>query len=325
VAADPWLWGLSAAGRDRLKTECEKLTPLGLVRVRAPYENFPFEGTAVFPTRLKEISKNPADTKALRGALRDVKKTEGEPDPYLCILAADGDRMGERISGIMTETEHRDFSGQLAQFAQDAETKVKDHRGVLVYSGGDDVLAFLPLNEAVACARVLHDRFGDLTGGCTLSVGLAIGHSMEPLEDLLEYARTAEKAAKGKDSERDGLAIHYHPRSGAPLCVRDAWTKGLDADLTSLAAMHLAGQIPDKAGYDLRELSRIYYKGWPDPSVIRLDVARLLRRKRIKNPEGTWAKLLESMDSGEAVRRVADRIILARKLADAARQAAGRK
>ena len=41
---------------------------------------------------------------------------------------------------------------------------------------------------------------------------------MENLEDLLDYGRAAEKAAKEPD--RDGLAVHLHKRGGAPIRVR---------------------------------------------------------------------------------------------------------
>ena len=319
VAADPWLRGLGKSRRDEmLRQRCEELAKRGLlVRVRH-YPAFPFEGTACFRTRLKEISENPEDTRALRSVLRGLP----EADPYLCILAADGDGMGARIAAIESKEAHQDFSAQLAKFAEETDAKVKEHFGVLVYSGGDDVLAFLPVDKAILCARKLHDRFRELTGG-TLSVGLAIGHSMEPLEDLLDYARQAEKAAKGKETERDGLAVHYHPRGGAPLFMRDQWTAKPDEALLSLARMHLENLIPDKAGFDLRELSRIYDADGPDSSAVELDVMRLLKRKRVKDPEQTWAALLERMTSGEEVRKVADLVILARKLAGAELQARG--
>ena len=89
---------------------------------------------------------------------------------------------------------------------------------MLVYAGGDDVLAFLPVDQCMEMS----------TGGCmtrspsslqpfgsvTLSVGLAIAHFMENLEDLLAYGREAEAAAKRPD--RNGLAVQLHKRGGTP-------------------------------------------------------------------------------------------------------------
>ncbi len=38
---------------------------------------------------------------------------------------------------------------------------VAEHHGALVYSGGDDVLAFLPLDTALDCAGALRASFAD--------------------------------------------------------------------------------------------------------------------------------------------------------------------
>ena len=85
----------------------------------------------------------------------------GEPGHYLAILVADGDRMGKIISYIEERPEHRNLSKKLAEFAKDARKIVdNDNRGCLIYSGGDDVLAFVPLDYCLQAARDLHDCFG---------------------------------------------------------------------------------------------------------------------------------------------------------------------
>jgi CRISPR-associated protein Cmr2 len=341
IAADSWLRGIAASEGKPLAgllAECRRigsvLTQINTERF-PQFAAFPFEGTAVYRTRHKELWKDSARTADdFKKLAKEVKALEGEfgaPDPYLAILAADGDGMGKTISGIAKIDDHRGFSRDLGTFASEAGQMIVEHKGCLVFSGGDDVLAFLPVDRCLECARSLHDRFGELLKPYrrpgtepTLSVGIAIGHSMEPLEDLLYYAREAEKAAKGKD--RNGLAVHLHTRGGAPVLVRGGWKSGIDEDLESLVRMHLAGQIPDKAGYDLRELSRLY-KGWPaeDAAAIPQDVTRLLKRKRIRAPEESWKAQIDSMVDAASVRFTADKIIIARKLALAKRQASPRK
>jgi CRISPR-associated protein Cmr2 len=341
IAADPWLRGIVASdGKPltRLLAECRNigsvLTQINTERF-PQFREFPFEGTAVYLTRHKELWKDSTrteeDFRDLKRAVKALERDFGAPDPYLAILVADGDKMGKTISGIAKADDHREFSRDLGTFAREAGQMIVEHKGCLVYSGGDDVLAFLPVDRCLECARKLHDRFGELLKPHrrpgiepTLSVGIAIGHSMEPLEDLLHFAREAEKAAKGKD--RNGLAVHLHPRAGAPVLVRGGWKSGIDEDLESLARMHLAEQIPDKAGYDLRELSRLY-KGWPveDAAAIPQDVTRLLKRKRIREPEESWKAQIGSMQDATSVRFTADKIIIARKLATAKRQASPRK
>lgn len=65
---------------------------------------------------------------------------------------------------------------------------------VPIYLGGDDVLALAPAEEAVPLALALAERFHTVTGGRTVSAGIALAHWLEPLGDLLHAARDAENA-----------------------------------------------------------------------------------------------------------------------------------
>ncbi len=56
--------------------------------------------------------------------------------------------MGKTIDNQKTPDAHRTISRALAGFAQEAATTVRQHEGELIYSGGDDVLALLPLHRA---------------------------------------------------------------------------------------------------------------------------------------------------------------------------------
>jgi CRISPR-associated protein Cmr2 len=143
-----------------------------------------------------------------------------EPQPYLAILVADGDRMGELISRQDDPEAHRQLSKSLDGFAQKARAIVPKYRGFMVYSGGDDVLAFLPVNRAVACAKELSEAFRHQVKG-TLSAGIAIVHYREPLSLSLERARAAEKAAK--NGGRNALAVALHTRGGSPITVVQRW------------------------------------------------------------------------------------------------------
>jgi CRISPR-associated protein Cmr2 len=137
---------------------------------------------------------------------------------------------------------HLQFSEALANFGLYCARRIVEdvHHGQLIYSGGDDVLAMLPAAEAIACARDLRAAFqgrrADMTPGCqelfraeapdgflwlarpkkeepswpllvpgpraTVSVGIAIGHIKEPLQDMIREAQFAEKRAKA-DPERE--------------------------------------------------------------------------------------------------------------------------
>jgi len=344
IAADPWLRGAAKAdGWKAFLTACENLARKNcLARIGSDWPQFsafPYEGTPVYRQRHKELQTETgcpeADLKELGGALRPLEDCCDIPEPYLAILVADGDRMGKTISAIDSADKHREFSKQLASFAGAARGILQGHQGCLVYSGGDDVLAFVPVDTCLPCARELHDAFGkvtaqwkDETGASpTLSVGIAIGHFMDPLEDLLAYSRAAEKAAKHPD--RDGLAVHLHPRSGAPRAIRGRWSDNLDRKIETWARLLLEGHIPDKAAYDLEELARDY-ENWPDGTAtahaIPEDAQRLLKRKRPKSggdlaPELT--ELLRSAINAQDLSRIATQVLVARRIARSWEQASG--
>ena len=342
IAADPWLRGLETtdrAGLEELLAECSKLQKESLLtEVRwKQFKVFPFEGSAVYRHRHQELEE---ETKAkgrfvALGQIVQKLERHGIPHPYLTLLAADGDKMGKAISAIDSAMAHRRFSFDLSRFATQAKEIVEEHHGYPIYAGGDDVLALVPLDTALACAWELRQKFCGLMAGWkespTLSVGIAIGHFLEPLEDLLGWARLAERYAK--DAGRDALAVHLHTRAGAPLKVSGKWSepesRRLDRQLSSLAEMHLAEQIPDKAGYDLRELAR-GYEGWAHEDLaaaISADARRLIARKLARRPaekESPLLRMVEGVRSARELSAVADRMILAGHFAEAIRQARGK-
>jgi CRISPR-associated protein Cmr2 len=162
----------------------------------------------------------------------------GEPYPYVACLVADGDRMGRIIDRLPSADAHRALSRSLAGFAREARAIVEqEHLGSLVYAGGDDVLAFLPLPTALACAGSLRNAFaraidvGDLPVNHrpTLSVGIGVGHVMEGMGDLLALGREAERFAKdGKEGRagRNALAVVVDKRSGKTRRWRASWDHG---------------------------------------------------------------------------------------------------
>ena len=160
VAAETWLRGVQTRDRDtlqRLKNACQKLVSKGLNTVQEEkYQYFPYEGTIIYKDRhadlKKELGLGETDLDEIAEALMDAG---GDPNPYLAILVADGDKMGAAIAALCSPEEHRDFSRDLAGFADEARKIVNDHNGVLVYAGGDDVLAFLPVDKCLDCAREL--------------------------------------------------------------------------------------------------------------------------------------------------------------------------
>ncbi len=123
-------------------------------------------------------------------SVEDVAKKNDDHSPYVAVIALDGDSMGKRISGELTPhfieqlspeackyfeslpgfdpavrrplspSYHLQFSEALANFATRlAEQTVALFDGQLIYAGGDDVLAMVPADKALACAIALRACF----------------------------------------------------------------------------------------------------------------------------------------------------------------------
>jgi len=203
-----------------------------------------------------------------REALRSFLKTaleDKKPLQYYALLLADGDAMGKAIDARTSRKEHQALSAELSLFAK-AVIKIVEikHKGSLIYSGGDDVLALVPLHTVLACAKDLADLFAEKlkrfeitengrTYSPTLSVGIAVAHHLEPLEDALDLARKAEKAAKAVEG-KNALAVIVDKRSGTSRMLKGTW-KTIDKRLNQFVEWHRHEKIPDGAAYQLRDLS----------------------------------------------------------------------
>jgi len=330
IAAESWLQEKRNHSKfEQFKDVCETIP--GLNRVREPaFQYFPFEGTVVYKNRHSDFVDELGDEAKpyLKEVARLLRELGGEPNPYLAVLIADGDKMGAAISNLKTREENQRFSKDLAGFADEARTIVTKHNGALIYAGGDDVLAFLPVDQALGCARKLHEDFGTRLakyGQPTLSVGIAIGHFMENLEDLLEYGRAAEKAAKKPD--RDGLAVHLYKRGGAPIQIRARWSDSPDQRLERFARLMNDGIIPTKIPYELRSMAKVYEQ-WPNAdAAIQQDLFRLIAKKASRSETTVQQVLSEDIRELDSAKlsNLAEELLVARMIASALRQSKSRK
>lgn len=298
VALASWLDYASraAAGElDALKGACRVAGISRVVRTDLPCASpFGFDGSVLLPSRWRSVFEEQGlqgDPDAWgRQHVRPLSRRLDEPYPYVACLVADGDRMGRAIDSIGSADQHRAFSKALAGFAEEARRIVEQqHRGALVYAGGDDVLAFVSLPEALACADALRTAFGSaMATACatlpagnrpTLSVGLGIGHVMESMGDLLTLGRQAEREAK---RDRNALAVLVDKRSGGSRVWRAQWSTGPVRELTDAAAL-LRDRIPSRKVYEIASiLTRLpgpdeaTGDGWA--RVLALEVKRALSR-----------------------------------------------
>lgn len=166
---------------------------------------------------------------------------------------------------------HLQFSETLSNFALHCAPRIVGaYRGKLLYAGGDDVLAMVPAPYALACINDLQrvfrglpplsfacgiQAFPDAPGFLTIakdhsdarrpipiilpgprttaSAGLALAHFKQPLQDVVNEARRAEKRAKklaaGKHALGHALGVTVLKRSGETT----VWDTRFDHDSTS--------------------------------------------------------------------------------------------
>jgi CRISPR-associated protein Cmr2 len=235
------------------------------------------EGREIAPEEEAEIRRNAS---LLQGALSKARIPIEAP-AYYAILVADGDKMGAAIDALTSVNDHRNFSRQVAQFAQNAERIVRAYDGHLVYCGGDDVLALLPANRALACARKLHGEFVScmqpvMPSGVSpsLSAGIAIVHVMDNLQVALGWARETEQYAK---QTRNAVAVARYPRSGGMNRARTRWD---DFDAWDYWIRAFRAGLADTLPYELRALAREYQAIDVPPDILRKEAARVLERKQ---------------------------------------------
>jgi CRISPR-associated protein Cmr2 len=219
-----------------------------------------------------------------------------KPKKYFAVLMMDGDTMGQWIAGdkmpsyqdvlhpetrkkletrqdwqpilqtkrLMSPAIHGFISKALGDFSLTLVRHIVESRypGKLVYAGGDDVLALLPIDCTLQVARELRAAFsGEIYTGdngeefevkfgdcltrsgylllkqpgkerrlyatmghkATASTGIAIANYKQPLDLTLEAVRNAEKSAKSKEG-RDAFSLTFLKRSGETVTAGAKWT-----------------------------------------------------------------------------------------------------
>jgi len=273
---------------------------------------------------LPEEEQRPALDEALP-ALRKLLKLTGTPLPYIAILVADGDHIGAAIERVATVEAHKDLSMALDDFARNAREILRDHSGELIYAGGDDVLAFVPLHRTIECARALADDFRSKLGEYgddeppTLSVGISICHFMDPMTRSLEAAREAEKLAK---RDRNSLAIVLHKRSGPAVESVGGWDEKVDQTLREFIDLHLEEAIPEKLAHDLAGLARLRQSPGPErqaqlDAIVHAEFYRTLARKRAKRgSQDLTEETMRHLEPNDP--ELISRLLISKILADAA-------
>lgn len=252
----------------------------------------------------------------------------GRPETYYALVLMDGDRMGAWLSGdeqfpvsyrsgfhpkvrdgfdahasgnpllqdyadarrALSPGRHLAISGALNDFSLTVVRHVieAEYRGRVIYAGGDDLLAMLPVADLLPAMQrlrlaysghdpelesgsrnglVLRDGFALLGGRllrmmgtrATASAGAVIAHHQAPLSAVLRELREAESRAKNAGG-RDALSLTLIKRSGGSRQFTAKWGEPV-AVLTDLRDFLADEGVSRRAVYNSLE----WLKDLPDP------------------------------------------------------------
>ncbi|MDE0225846.1 MAG: type III-B CRISPR-associated protein Cas10/Cmr2 [Gammaproteobacteria bacterium] len=222
VAATPWIRGVAELAPDHASqyARAVKKFATGVLSERARFPVGPAVGDfprldanylhrdSVANERLCPLSDSAAS--GARDELRqrldriyDLKdghgRPLGSPPTFYALLVADGDRLGKLVHELGGEA----VSEALLGFTVQVSEVIREHDGVTVYAGGDDVLAMLPVPRALACAHAVAEAYrctfvSRMFGGAsappdaaqaTLSAAVLFAHIRMPLNYVLGEVR----------------------------------------------------------------------------------------------------------------------------------------
>lgn len=197
------------------------------------------DGNVFFKTMLenKTIFEDQAQAKQVIRALNKVNESANlEPvTPFYAILMMDGDSLGKHMSDIKKQ-EH--ITRGLELFTKKVKDIVYNNNGFLIYAGGDDVLAILPLEDAIPCAAALRTHYLTCFDGkivkTTLSGAIEFAHIKMPLTQVLKDAHALlDKVAKD-ETGRDALAIRVWKGGGLQIEWAQPWQIVLECQHSEL-------------------------------------------------------------------------------------------
>lgn len=157
------------------------------------------------------------------GSLKKITNEVGAPAGYFALLRMDGDNVGSLLETLGDQK----VSEALQRFTGWVPDLVRKSNGVLIYAGGDDVLALFPIEDALKAALDLRRAYVNAwpdTDPQTISAGLVFADHHEPFRHVVEESRRLlGDVAKDKNG-RDSIACSVLKPSGRAVEWVATWT-----------------------------------------------------------------------------------------------------
>lgn len=155
-----------------------------------------------------------------KSKVKTLENIAGELN-YYAVITADGDKMGAKIKEEATQNPQniKHVSKKLFEFFTEDEDVYQltneTFGGELIYAGGDDILAFLPVKyedkSFLDYIALLDERFKEKVGhDVSLSFGVNIAYYKYPLRDAIQSAFDLLYEAKSNKSNSITLKITKH-------------------------------------------------------------------------------------------------------------------
>ncbi len=205
--------------------------------------------------------------------LAKMARTRGEDGKFsgieaLAVLKADIDHLGvifgcgiKRPSLSRISTLSRQVNYYFAVYLPWVlESRAEFNDIYTVFAGGDDLFLIGPWNRMIEFARFLRDSFNDYVcrnDRLTISTGILICKSGEPVLSIAEKAEESLKLAKG--NKRDSVSIFGIPIKWKTFedleRIRETMASWMDSETINDAMLHRFNELIDMAGME-KELLR---------------------------------------------------------------------
>ncbi|TAK93981.1 type III-B CRISPR-associated protein Cas10/Cmr2, partial [Patescibacteria group bacterium] len=233
------------------------------------------DGNVFFKDALQNsnIYKDQEKAKPVLSKLNDLQKLLPDKikpaSPFYAVLMMDGDSLGKQMS---VKDKQENITQGLKDFTDSVPNLVEKHSGFLIYAGGDDVLAVLPLEDALSCALAVRQSyecvFAKQNLGKTekkqvftsISAAVLFAHINMPLKNVLKEAhQLLDNVAKDKYG-RDSLAVSVWKPGGKVLEWARSWDKAVENKqlvierlAKQFATDDESGQFSNRFLYKIRE------------------------------------------------------------------------
>jgi CRISPR-associated protein Cmr2 len=212
---------------------------------------------------------NDLDKQAILELQREVQRlrqshvtVDAHPSPFYAILLMDGDSLGSHMGN---KDNQRPISDALNAFTAAVPAVVERHNGLLIYAGGDDVLAVLPVEDALGCAAAVRElylkSFKASKLPTTISAAIEFAHVKMPLGKVLGDAHKLLDDVAKDGAGRDAVAVRVWKTGRMTLQWAQPWEIALVEGKVQVQEIAQAfTESDDRGGHEGSLSNKFFFK-----------------------------------------------------------------